>query len=243
MSILLGDEIKQQKRKVYVSYGGGVNSTAMMIMLKKQGVEFEAVFVDHGGDYPETYEYVQLLQDKGYPITVIKAKIEGHDLYEYCWDKEVTPSRMLRWCTDKFKIRPLVKYCEKPCIQYLGIDAGEAHRAKPSQNSKIENMFPLVEEGIDRDGCKKIIEEAGLPLPRKSGCYFCPFQRLSDIRRLRDDEPDLWCKTLKLENKSNKARAERGKAPLYIKDAPLEKVVKEGQQDLFGWRKPCQCGL
>jgi len=38
----------------YLSHGVGVNSTALMLLLEDEGVEFESVFVDHGGDYPET---------------------------------------------------------------------------------------------------------------------------------------------------------------------------------------------
>jgi 3'-phosphoadenosine 5'-phosphosulfate sulfotransferase (PAPS reductase)/FAD synthetase len=56
----------------YLSFGAGVNSTALMLYLLDRGVDFEAVFVNHGTDYPETYEYVQYLKDNGYRITVIK---------------------------------------------------------------------------------------------------------------------------------------------------------------------------
>ena len=47
--------------KNYLSFGGGVNSVALMLWLIEHDIEFEAVFADHGGDYPETYEYVDML--------------------------------------------------------------------------------------------------------------------------------------------------------------------------------------
>jgi 3'-phosphoadenosine 5'-phosphosulfate sulfotransferase (PAPS reductase)/FAD synthetase len=34
-----------------------------------EGIDFEAVFVDHGGDWPETYEYVEMFSKK-YPLTL-----------------------------------------------------------------------------------------------------------------------------------------------------------------------------
>jgi len=41
----------------YLSFGGGVNSVAMLLMLlDTKEYEFEAVFVDTGCEYPETYE-------------------------------------------------------------------------------------------------------------------------------------------------------------------------------------------
>ena len=51
--------------KKYLSHGMGVNSRALMLLLEDEGIEFENVFVNHGGDYPETYEYVIYLKDKG----------------------------------------------------------------------------------------------------------------------------------------------------------------------------------
>lgn len=229
--------------KTYLSYGGGVNSTALMILLKSQQINFECVFVDHEGDYPETYEYVDMLIEKGYPITRIKARIDDCNLYDYSLKYKILPSRQMRWCTDKFKITPLYKYIEKPCIMYIGIDAGEINRAKPSRDDEIQNEFPLIDEGIDREGCKQIILNAGLPLPRKSGCYFCPFASNKEFKQIRDHRMDLWCRVKKLEDEAVKRRILQGKQPFYYKDKPLDIIVNEGQDDFFGWRKPCQCGL
>jgi 3'-phosphoadenosine 5'-phosphosulfate sulfotransferase (PAPS reductase)/FAD synthetase len=50
----------------YLSFGGGVNSTALLLLMADEGMEFETVFVNHGGDYPETYAYVELLRERGY---------------------------------------------------------------------------------------------------------------------------------------------------------------------------------
>lgn len=51
--------------KNYLSFGGGVNSVAMYLIMLDDGMipgdstnGFEAVYVDHGGDWPETLEYV-----------------------------------------------------------------------------------------------------------------------------------------------------------------------------------------
>jgi len=53
--------------KNYLSFGGGVNSVALYLYLLDQKVEFEAVFVDHGTDWPETYDYVEMFKKK-YPL-------------------------------------------------------------------------------------------------------------------------------------------------------------------------------
>lgn len=214
-----------------------------MIVLSKEGVEFEAVFADHGGDYPETYEYVNMLKEKGYPITVLDCKVDGLNLYDYSLKYGIMPSRWMRWCTDKYKIRPLYDYYQRPCIVYIGFHAGETKRAKPSRDKDIYNEFPLIEKGIDQEGCKDVIINAGLFVPRKSGCYFCPFASKKEFEQIRDHNPDLWCKVKKMETTANIRRAAQGKTPIYLKDKPVDAVVSEGQADLWGLRKPCICDI
>lgn len=240
----------------YLSYGGGVNSTALLLLLADEGVDFEAVFVNHGCDYPATYEYTQMLRDKGYQITEIAPDFRGfNDLYDYCMDARIVPTRFMRWCTQNFKIAPLHEYFERPCTVFIGIDADEERRAKDSRVEGMVNVFPLIERGIDRQGCIDIIQAHGLPIPMKSGCYICPFQRRAQWIELNRDHPDLWCKAVGLEQINIDAQAERrpGETPMYLADRPLDSVIraKDGrgrrvsdeQQDLFDDRRPCQCGL
>ena len=86
----------------YLSFGGGVNSVAMALMLWDMEDNFEAIYADHGCDWPETREYIQMLQGKGYPITIIDAG----NLYDYAWDHKMVPSPQIRWCTRLFKVKP-----------------------------------------------------------------------------------------------------------------------------------------
>ncbi len=249
--------------KVYLSHGGGVNSWALYLWLIEQGEkpeeDFEAVFVNHGTDWPETYEYMDMMIAKGYPVTVIQPDAQGFDnLYDYCFEGAVDiPNRLLRWCTDKFKIRPQKLYQQKPCVAMVGYDAGEPDRvnARFGSGGGVEYRFPLVEEGINRQGCIEIIQSNGLPVPPKSGCYICPFQKRSQWIELRERHPELFCKAQKLEQVCNQRRASQGKDPLYFKDRPLEQLIQvkdsrgrlavAGQLDMFDDhdRPPCRCGL
>lgn len=61
--------------RTYLSHGMGVNSTALMLLLLDKGQKFESFFIDHGGDYPETYEYLGYLLGQGYDITVLKPNV------------------------------------------------------------------------------------------------------------------------------------------------------------------------
>ena len=187
-----------------LSLGAGVNSTALLVLKAEGKVNFDlAIFADTGCEHPETYEYIEKVikpfcQKHNIQLAIVKR--EGKNLYEQFWEWHMVPLRRYRICTDHFKIRVIRKYL---CKNYgneqittlLGIDAGEAHRAKEN----CGNEYPLIEMGIDRDKCKQIIKDASLPIPIKSGCYVCPFQKVRAIKWLKRKHPDLFQKAVLLE--------------------------------------------
>jgi len=226
----------------YLSYGGGVNSVAMLLLLQDEGVEFESIYVDHGCDWPETREYNRMMLDKGYKITTVPAP----GLWEKMWKYRMVPSMQRRWCTADFKVKPIAKYVEIPCFMMLGISSDEAHRAKMQYEDGIERRFPLIEREVDREGCKRIILDHGLPLPIKSGCWFCPMQTVRQWRLLRQKHPDLFCKAKQLEDRNMEYRRSKGKKPLYLysNGKPLDEVVNENQEEMFPeFKPPCHCEL
>ena len=184
----------------YLSYGGGVNSTACIVLWDRGLLDYdEAIYVDHGCDWPETREYVQMMAER-FPITILEPEVEGYsNLYEYAAHYNMIPSRLRRWCTNKFKVRVINKYIERPCFSLIGFSVDESKRAKISTEDGVENRFPLIELEIDREGCKKIILDFGLPVPIKSGCYFCPYQRVGQWRLLRKIHPELFISKERLE--------------------------------------------
>jgi 3'-phosphoadenosine 5'-phosphosulfate sulfotransferase (PAPS reductase)/FAD synthetase len=219
--------------KVYLSHGGGVNSWALYLWLIDQGEvpgqDFEAVFVDHGTDWPETYGYLEMMVAKGYPVTVIRPEYDDcNSVYERCLKRQVFPGRQpgFRWCTQEFKVKPLADYYQKPCIELIGFDVSEKHRKTGLVGKTgVEQDFPLIAAGIDRQGCIDIIKRHGLLIPPKSGCWICPFQTRAQWIELRRRHPDLFCKAVQLENLCNERRAAAGKKPVYFRDIPLETLV------------------
>lgn len=208
--------------KRYLSFGAGVNSTALMLLLEREGVEFESVFADHGGDYPETYEYVKYLQHFGYQITVIKPCESGcSTIEEYALKYRILPSVQTRWCTMKFKIKPLMNYYEKPCIEFIGFCASEKRRVDRYHNSTwkrwkrgIKVEFPLVEKNITRNDCIGIIKDAGLRVPIPSV--------LPEYNRIRggiDKEVTSWNQDTHTQTGREKVRPLSFNLLLY--DSPL----------------------
>jgi len=200
--------------KVYLSHGMGVNSTALMLLLEDYGVKFESIFADTGVEFPETYEYLDYLQEQGYKITVLKPNVNGYsNMYDYCKAYKYVPSHKPRWCTYQFKVGTIAKYVETPCIMFIAIAYDEKHRvfSKPDTNG-VFNSYPLVNYGIDRQKCIEIIKEHGLKVPPRSGCYICPFISKEDVRKLYLKHRDLYEKRKELERLASERRGK----PTYI---------------------------
>jgi hypothetical protein len=79
---------------------------------------------------------------------------------------------------------------------------------RESVSTGAVNAFPLIEWGWDRDRCAAEIAAAGLPIPIKSACFFCPAMRKAEIDDLARFHPRLARKALELEDRA-KARGLR----------------------------------
>lgn len=189
------------KMKEYLSFGAGVNSTALMLLLLDEGRDFESVYIDPGTEWPETYEFLDYLKTQGYEYTWIKPIVEGEtNLYDYLVKWKILPSVFVRCCTAKFKTEPFYNYIEKPAIVYIGYDFGEHSRRHVSDKVDIEYRFPLVDKKITRTQCKEIIRKHGLKIPPKSGCWLCPFRGIKGFKKLRNRYPELFKKAMYLES-------------------------------------------
>ena len=103
---------------VVVCYGGGVDSTAMLIALRDAGIVPDLItFADTGAEKPETYEQVEKMNDwllaQGFPpVTVCKKKTletpAYTDLGGNCHDNETLPSLAfgMKSCSIKWKQGP-----------------------------------------------------------------------------------------------------------------------------------------
>lgn len=222
--------------KKYLSFGCGVNSMALLLMLQDAGEKFEPVFCDLGLELPETYKYLQFVQREVATITIIPGRNErGRTLYEHCLHYQQFPTRRWKWCADKFKIKPIHRFYQKPCVSFLGIAKDEEHRPTViafSRDGGIDKLFPLIEAGIDRAGCVQIIRDHGLPIPPRSGCYICASQRKPQWQSLYRNHPELYEQAKHLEQITNERLRNQGKRPRYFRDMPLQYLVGEDQLEL-----------
>lgn len=132
-------------------------------------------------------------------------------------------------CSIVFKAEPQMKFLKSwkpaleawaagiPVLRAIGYDCSPAdtkrreradkHLAKTeNEGGRFANCYPLEdfhyplqEHGIDRVGCMRLIESAGLPVPMKSACFFCPASKKSEIVWLRDKHPELFWRAIQIE--------------------------------------------
>lgn len=235
-----------------LSYGGGVNSTALVILLASEGWHGPIVFSDTGTEWPETMAYIEMfggwLRERELELTVLgsewRRSKEAMTLIDYCEHYRVTPFPGTRWCTSRWKVEPLHKWCAEnghdPTDMLIGISAEEWHR-------QPEKERPLVDRGIDRNGCARIIRDAGLEVPRKSGCWICPFQTPRQWRELWQVHPDLFERVAALEEAATERRAD---GHITMSDPSRRVTLRqlaagyEAQTEMFDWLEyyqPCMC--
>ena len=193
-----------------LSFGAGVNTVALMVLLVRDKAPLDSVvFADTGGETPGTYESVGVarvyLEELGIPFETVQARPRGTDLYGTSIRRRVIPSVQWRWCTRDFKVNPIHRYYKKlgkHINQYVGIAYDEVHRMKDSREDFVTNIYPLVDLRLSRQDCIDVIIDAGLPVPEKSGCYFCPFNSTERWRQLLDQHPTLFERAIALEENS-----------------------------------------
>jgi hypothetical protein len=248
-----------------ISYGGGVQSTAMIVMASDGRLPpvDAALFANVGDDseHPSTIAYVR-------DVMIPWARERGVDVHELTRRKRdgttetllgriaregskslPIPVRMsdtgapgTRSCTHDFKIAVIAKWlrahgasCKNKAEVCIGFSWDEAIRIGNMKLKPYESIvYPLIDLRMTREDCKRVIERAGLPVPPKSSCYFCPFHRPSVWATMRRDEPELFQKSCDLETLLNRRRDTLGKDRVYLTrfGKPLADVIIEAQPQL-----------
>lgn len=221
-----------------VSYGGGTNSTAMLIGMYLHKIPVDLImFSDPGGEHEHTYDYLEIfgewLDAHGMPrITTVHAvDRDGNrlNLYDECMERHTLPPIAFgfKTCSQKYKAVPQDKVLNnnEQCKavwasggkvqKWIGYDAGETKRiqcamAYDEKDKKFHRHFPLYEWGWDRDECRRVIERSGLPLPGKSSCFFCPSMKKKEIVKLYEKYPDLFAKAKAMEENAEGLTSVKG---------------------------------
>lgn len=236
------------------SFGGGVQSVAALVLAAQGRIDYRTfIFANVGDDseYPETMRYVRevaIPYAEAHGLELIEVKKTRRDgSTETLWEKLHRTERSIdipvrmwngapgnRGCTADFKIKPVAKEMRRlgatksaPGMVGIGISLDEWTRMKGSQLPHIVNDYPLVDLGITRQDCMALIRAAGLAVPPKSSCFFCPFHAIPVWQDLYTKEPELFKRAVGLEKMINERRDLLGLLPVWLtsRAKPLDQVI------------------
>lgn len=244
-----------------VSLSGGKDSTATLLLMIERGMPIDMVLcADTGMEFPEMYTHLEkvdahLYRERSLHITILRhpqgfehlmfdqpkqraASIENRQRLGMPLCGNGWPGMRVRWCTGQLKTHLISKEVnrlkgERKVLNYIGIAADEAQRCKGGQ-------YPLVEWGMTEADALKACYDRGFDfgglyqIYRRCSCWCCPFQRIGELKKLRQHHPKLWARLLQMDNR---AREMFGAGPLgqFKKDWSVERLEQrfalEDQQE------------
>lgn len=174
----------------FISFSGGVESSTMCVLF---GNNADAIFCDTGAEHKPIYRRIDLVENwvqnnirKDFIIHRIKNKKYG-SLTDYIIKQKFLPNFNARYCTRMFKIEPIDEFLEQfkdEVVELMiGLNADEIEQRTGNHGNKkfVKYSYPLVDNGINRNGCKTILNRVDL-LPefpvymRRGGCKNCYFK-------------------------------------------------------------------
>jgi hypothetical protein len=251
-----------------ISYGGGVQSTALLVLAATGRIDFRLFLFANVGDDSEDPATLDYIGRYAQPYATLHG-IQLHQLRrqrrdgtsETLYGRLTKPgSRSLpipvrmsngapgtRSCTADFKIKVIGRWLkahgatdDDPATVGIGISLDEIERVNNRRALPYEQpVYPLLDHDppLRRHDCARIIRAAGLPVPPKSACWFCPFRRPASWAETRRDRPALFDRSCALEDLLNARRAALGKDPVWLTrfNRPLREAIVTAQDMLPGF--------
>ena len=256
-----------------ISLGWGVQSFALAAMSALGELEpvDAAVHADTTHESKLTYEFAARWTPwlEGHGVRVVTVTSGVHD-------KWMTSPRLVghgtpplftfgdkkgilnRSCTQRWKITPQRRWLQanrnkRPVEQWFGISLDEFKRMKDSDVKYVKHRWPLIEKRMTRQDCVSWLQKAGIEVPPKSSCTFCPFHSIAEWRNVQS-VPEDWAEALAVDDA---VRNSRPPYTLYVhqKYIPLREwasnELRNAEQDkdqlsLFSlWDNECAgvCGV
>ena len=202
--------------KYVASLSFGKDSMAMLIKIKELGLPLdEVIYVDimfdddTSGETPEMASFItkaeKILKEKfNVEVTHLRGVTFKEQFYKikqrgkHIGDNYGFPYTIGAWCNDRLKMQPIKEYMRKQkdeVIQYVGIAYDEPERYERLNHET--HIAPLYDLKITEKEAMEICEKYDLLSPIyktsfRGGCWFCPKQRLSQLKWLYQEHNDLW---------------------------------------------------
>jgi hypothetical protein len=147
----------------------------------------------------------------------------------------------------------------KRACSWIGISTDEADRMKPAKLDWIVNRWPLIELGINREGCKEwvrqsryheLIIKAGFTEPPRSACKKCPYHSDAEWLRIKSESPAEFEDAVQWERAYQTeivdyCQVTKGIPFLHNSLVPLDQVVFKPDKNRRAMSNECEgmCGV
>lgn len=217
----------QKKQTKYIaSCSFGKDSLAMILLIKKHKLPLdEVLFVEPmysqqiSGICDEQLDFIneaeKILESK-YDLKITHLRAKKSFLEQFMTVKQKGnhigdiygfPYIIGSWCNSKLKIEPIRVYLSKlkkeyNIIQYIGIAYDEPNRYNRLDHTT--HKAPLVDLKYTEKMCFDLCKQNNLLSPIynhswRDGCWFCPKQRLSQLKYLYKNQPSKWNELKRIE--------------------------------------------
>jgi hypothetical protein len=203
-----------EERAIVWSYGGGVQSAAIAVLVVQGKLPRpeRIVMADTGREATATWKWLDeiiqpYLGTVGLRVEIAPHSLASVDLYAESGDNRPlipayndTGGRIPNFCSVEWKRRVVNRWMreqgygpQRPVREWLGISTDEVHRARPSDLGWIEFHWPLLfDVPMRRSECVQLVRDAGVGTPPRSSCWMCPFRSNEEWSSLRDRGDGDW---------------------------------------------------
>jgi len=225
------------------SCGGGVQSTALAALFFNGTLPKPdySVMVDTGYEKARVMEYVRgTLVPELAKVGITLEIVQTRDYYPqqsivdsggFCvipafrLDEHGKPMRMKTCCNETWKVKVIRKWLQSRGVEkyeyIIGISADEAHRRREPARAYYKNTYPLVDMGLDRQGCLDVIKSVGWPEPVRSSCIMCGQQSDGEFWAMKYKSPEDFARVVEIEREIQKTQ---GDVFIHRLCKPIDKI-------------------
>jgi phosphoadenosine phosphosulfate reductase len=187
-----------------VSYSGGKDSLATLLVVTKAIGRVPLLFADTGMEFPETYANIDAAAKK-YSLEVIRT--DGRTAFWETFEREGPPAVNARWCCRVCKLTPLANLIRDQwgeCLSFIGQrryeSSARAQSARVWRNKNVRAQLSaapihnwtalhvwlyLMREHAPYN----VLYERHLD---RIGCFMCPSSDMALIHLIETEYPELW---------------------------------------------------
>jgi phosphoadenosine phosphosulfate reductase len=200
----VSDVAAEHPLPVTISYSGGKDSLATLLVVTKALGKVPLLFADTGLEFPETYENVNVVSEK-YGLSVIRT--DGLNTFWDTFARRGPPAMNVRWCCSVCKLVPLASVIRSTwgdCLSFIGqrkyesATRAQSRRVWRNPNVPVQLSAAPIHTWTALHVWLYLFREKA-PYNRlyehrfdRIGCFMCPSTDMALIQMIEADYPELW---------------------------------------------------